>query len=320
MEAARLLGAGFWRRVREVALPLSRPALVAGVALALMETLADYGVGAYFGLTTLSTGIYKAWLVMNDRVAAAQTRFGAADRGGRLAARVERRARSSLRFAATRIAATDGREAPAGGAARPARTAGLAAVRAAGGARLRPAGAAAGAPAMARGDVRRSAACPGRASRSGAPTSFQLAATRRVAGRGAGLGAGLRGARDLATRPANARARGGRHARLARLCRARRRDRDRHPVAARHAAVAMARPAADRTGHRHGGRPAVCLSGPLLGRRAANGGGGLHAPAAKPGRQRAHPRRVARPPARADSRAAAQAARCSWRCCWSSST
>jgi iron(III) transport system permease protein len=60
MEAARLLGAGFWRRVREVALPLARPALTAGVALALMETLADYGVGSYFGLTTLSTGVYKA--------------------------------------------------------------------------------------------------------------------------------------------------------------------------------------------------------------------------------------------------------------------
>jgi len=55
-----------------VALPRARPALAAGVALALMETLADYGVGAYFGLTTFSTGIYKAWLVMNDGVAAAQ--------------------------------------------------------------------------------------------------------------------------------------------------------------------------------------------------------------------------------------------------------
>ena len=72
MEAARLLGAGMRRRVLEVALPMARPALAAGVALALMETLADYGVGAYFGLTTFSTGIYKAWLVMNDRVAAAQ--------------------------------------------------------------------------------------------------------------------------------------------------------------------------------------------------------------------------------------------------------
>jgi iron(III) transport system permease protein len=72
MEAARLLGAGPARRVREVALPLARPALAAGVALALMETLADYGVGSYFGLQTFTTGIYKAWLVMDDRAAAAQ--------------------------------------------------------------------------------------------------------------------------------------------------------------------------------------------------------------------------------------------------------
>lgn len=72
MEAARMLGAGTLRRVFKVALPLARPALAAGVALALMETLADYGVGAYFGLNTFTTGIYKAWLVMNDRFAAAQ--------------------------------------------------------------------------------------------------------------------------------------------------------------------------------------------------------------------------------------------------------
>lgn len=72
MEAARLLGAGTWRRVNEVALPLARPAITAGVALALMETLADYGVGSYFGLQTFTTGIYKAWLVLNDRDAAAQ--------------------------------------------------------------------------------------------------------------------------------------------------------------------------------------------------------------------------------------------------------
>jgi iron(III) transport system permease protein len=72
MEAARLLGAGMRRRVREVAMPLARPAIAAGVALALMETLADYGVGSYFGLSTFTTGIYKAWLVMHDRDAAAQ--------------------------------------------------------------------------------------------------------------------------------------------------------------------------------------------------------------------------------------------------------
>jgi iron(III) transport system permease protein len=72
MEAARLLGAPMRRRVLAVALPMARPAIAAGTALALMETLADYGVGSYFGLATFSTGIYKAWLVMNDRIAAAQ--------------------------------------------------------------------------------------------------------------------------------------------------------------------------------------------------------------------------------------------------------
>jgi len=72
LEAARLLGATMQRRVREVALPLARPAIVAGVALALMETLADYGVGSYFGLATFTTGIYRSWLVMDDRDAAAQ--------------------------------------------------------------------------------------------------------------------------------------------------------------------------------------------------------------------------------------------------------
>ncbi len=72
MEAARRLGAGMGRRVCEVALPLARPAIVAGVALALMETLADYGVGAYFGLSTFTTGIYKALFVMGDHAAAAR--------------------------------------------------------------------------------------------------------------------------------------------------------------------------------------------------------------------------------------------------------
>jgi iron(III) transport system permease protein len=72
MEAARLLGADLPRRIFRVALPLARPAIAAGTALALMETLADFGVSSYFGVTTFSTGIYKAWLVMDDRVAAAQ--------------------------------------------------------------------------------------------------------------------------------------------------------------------------------------------------------------------------------------------------------
>jgi len=72
MEAARLLGAPLSRRIRGVALPLARPAVAAGVALALMETLADFGVSSYFGIQTFTAGIYKAWLSMDNRIAAAQ--------------------------------------------------------------------------------------------------------------------------------------------------------------------------------------------------------------------------------------------------------
>ena len=72
MEAARLLGAPLKRRILKVALPLARPAVAAGVALALMETLADFGVASYFGIQTFTAGIYKAWLAMDNRLAAAQ--------------------------------------------------------------------------------------------------------------------------------------------------------------------------------------------------------------------------------------------------------
>jgi iron(III) transport system permease protein len=72
MDAARLMGASLGRRVVTIAIPLARPAMMAGVALALMETLADYGVSSYFGIQTFSSGIFKAWLVLDSRVAAAQ--------------------------------------------------------------------------------------------------------------------------------------------------------------------------------------------------------------------------------------------------------
>jgi iron(III) transport system permease protein len=72
VEAARTLGLGPWRAFFTVSLPLARPAIVAGVALALMETLADYGTVAYFAVNTFTTGIYRAWFSLGDRVAAAQ--------------------------------------------------------------------------------------------------------------------------------------------------------------------------------------------------------------------------------------------------------
>ena len=72
MEAARTLGLNrrqaFWR----VELPLARPAIAAGTALVLMETLADYGTVAYFAVDTFTTGIYRAWFSLGDRAAAAQ--------------------------------------------------------------------------------------------------------------------------------------------------------------------------------------------------------------------------------------------------------
>ena len=103
MEAARLLGAPLHRRIREIALPLARPALAAGMALALMETLADFGVSSYFGIQTFTAGIYKAWLAMDNRVAAAQlaTVLLAVVL---LLLQLEQRAERRMRFAQGRVA------------------------------------------------------------------------------------------------------------------------------------------------------------------------------------------------------------------------
>ncbi|KAB2963505.1 iron ABC transporter permease [Zoogloea sp.] len=72
LEAARTLGIGPWRAFFTISLPLARPAVAAGVALALMETLADYGTVAYFAVNTFTTGIYRAWFSLGDRIASAQ--------------------------------------------------------------------------------------------------------------------------------------------------------------------------------------------------------------------------------------------------------
>jgi iron(III) transport system permease protein len=72
MEASRSLGCNPWRSFFTVALPLARPAIMAGLALALMETLNDLGTVEYFGVNTFTTGIYRTWLGMGERSAAAQ--------------------------------------------------------------------------------------------------------------------------------------------------------------------------------------------------------------------------------------------------------
>ncbi|MBV2235316.1 MAG: iron ABC transporter permease [Sterolibacterium sp.] len=72
LEASRSLGLGPWRSFFSVSLPLARPAVAAGAALVLMEVLADYGTVAYFAVPTFTTGIYRAWFSLGDRIAAAQ--------------------------------------------------------------------------------------------------------------------------------------------------------------------------------------------------------------------------------------------------------
>lgn len=71
-EAAQLAGYGPWGRFFRVSLPLARTGIVAGMALALMETLADFGTVSYFAVNTFTTGIYRAWLSLGDSVAAGQ--------------------------------------------------------------------------------------------------------------------------------------------------------------------------------------------------------------------------------------------------------
>ena len=100
-EAARTLGlnprSAWWR----AALPVARPAIAGGALLVLMETLADFGTVSYFGVETLTTGIYRAWQNMGDLVAAAQL-------AGVLLAAVlllvwqERHSRRRARYASTR--------------------------------------------------------------------------------------------------------------------------------------------------------------------------------------------------------------------------
>ncbi|MEH6457761.1 MAG: iron ABC transporter permease [Cocleimonas sp.] len=72
LEASRTLGNSPYQSFYRVALPLARPAIVTGLSLALMETLADYGTVQYFGIPTFTTGIFKTWFDVFDEGTAAQ--------------------------------------------------------------------------------------------------------------------------------------------------------------------------------------------------------------------------------------------------------
>jgi iron(III) transport system permease protein len=72
LEVSRSLGSGPWRAFLRVALPLARPAIVTGVALALMETLGDYGAVQYLAVDTFTTGIFRTWYGLGNLTAATQ--------------------------------------------------------------------------------------------------------------------------------------------------------------------------------------------------------------------------------------------------------
>lgn len=71
-EVARSLGSNAWGRFFRVGLPLARPAIAAGMAIAMMETVNDFGTVDYFAVQTLTTGIFTVWLESNNAGGAAQ--------------------------------------------------------------------------------------------------------------------------------------------------------------------------------------------------------------------------------------------------------
>lgn len=72
LEVSRTLGTSPFGSFRRVGLPLARPAIITGLSLALMETLADYGTVQYFGISTFTTGIFRTWFGLGNSAAAAQ--------------------------------------------------------------------------------------------------------------------------------------------------------------------------------------------------------------------------------------------------------
>lgn len=112
-EVARALGAGPWGVFWRVGLPLARPAVAAGVALALMETAADFGTVQHFGVPTLTSAIFAAWLGAGDAGSAARIAclllmlvagLVVLERTGRRGARFHRMGRTAAPPAARRLA------------------------------------------------------------------------------------------------------------------------------------------------------------------------------------------------------------------------
>lgn len=100
IEVSETLGYSPLQGLMKLVLPMARPAIFAGMALALMEVLADFGAVSYFGIQTFATGIFKAWLSFGDRVAAVQLALGLLS-FVLLIFFIEQSSRSKLRYASS---------------------------------------------------------------------------------------------------------------------------------------------------------------------------------------------------------------------------
>ncbi len=98
--AARALGRPPWSAFLRISIPMARPAIASGVLLAIMETIADFGTVAYFGVQTFATGIYTSWFSLGDRAGAAQLALGILS-VALLIALLERSTRGKARYHST---------------------------------------------------------------------------------------------------------------------------------------------------------------------------------------------------------------------------
>ena len=96
--AARVLGRSPFKAFMHVSMPMARPAIASGVMLVAMETIADFGTVAYFGVQTFAVGIYTSWFTMADRAAAAQLALGLLS-FALLLAMLERASRGDAKYA-----------------------------------------------------------------------------------------------------------------------------------------------------------------------------------------------------------------------------
>lgn len=105
-DAAASLGVTHAQYFFKIALPIARPAVFTGMALAMMEALADYGTVAYFGISTFTTGIFRTWFGMGEMQLASQL-AGALALFVLLVLSLEKYSRKNMRFYQTQTPAKD---------------------------------------------------------------------------------------------------------------------------------------------------------------------------------------------------------------------